>query len=200
MSFSRFSSFIFLIVCGRYKRFRDIKQWPGIMRQTYERCLDLYLAPRKRKSIAKREWDYQRYLPELPKPKDLRYNTPSFFSALVLGSFAPSHSLLDPSLPPNQSNTRATRNEFAALPWHPLVNISWLGLMIVRCECGRFPVGAVLQCGLSRRQCIHLCSFPCAGFSFILYRLYVSWNPVVPIIAAAVYVSLFSFSPSYLRL
>eukprot|EP00026_Physarum_polycephalum_P003447 Phypoly_transcript_03458.p1 GENE.Phypoly_transcript_03458~~Phypoly_transcript_03458.p1 ORF type:complete len:809 (+),score=171.03 Phypoly_transcript_03458:210-2429(+) len=56
----------------KYKRFRDIKQWTGIMRQAYERCLDLYLAPRKRRQIPKREWEYQKYLPELPKPKDLR--------------------------------------------------------------------------------------------------------------------------------
>ena len=91
-----------LTIYGRYNRFREIKQWPGIMRQTYDRCLDLYLAPRRRKPIAKREWDYQKYLPELPKPKDLRYTFSSslclFFSTFYFliplsyqFSFIPSH-------------------------------------------------------------------------------------------------------------
>lgn len=54
----------------KYNSLRKVPGYSEIIREKFERCLDLYLAPRVRKN--KLNIDPESLIPELPSPKDLR--------------------------------------------------------------------------------------------------------------------------------
>jgi len=54
----------------KYKSLREVAGYGGFVRERFERCLDLYLAPRVNKR--KLNIDPESLVPELPKPRDLR--------------------------------------------------------------------------------------------------------------------------------
>lgn len=54
----------------KFKSLRDVCAYHGFVRERFERCLDLYLAPRVNKR--KLNIDPESLVPELPKPRDLR--------------------------------------------------------------------------------------------------------------------------------
>ncbi|TDH64827.1 uncharacterized protein CCR75_000594 [Bremia lactucae] len=54
----------------KFKSLREVCGYGGFVRERFERCLDLYLAPRVNKR--KLNIDPESLLPELPKPQDLR--------------------------------------------------------------------------------------------------------------------------------
>ncbi|KAF1336193.1 Ribosome biogenesis protein bop1-like, partial [Globisporangium splendens] len=54
----------------KFKSLRDVCAYNGFVRERFERCLDLYLAPRVNKR--KLNIDPESLVPELPKPRDLR--------------------------------------------------------------------------------------------------------------------------------
>ncbi|TYZ60537.1 hypothetical protein PybrP1_003070 [[Pythium] brassicae (nom. inval.)] len=54
----------------KFKSLREVCAYNGFVRERFERCLDLYLAPRVNKR--KLNIDPESLVPELPKPRDLR--------------------------------------------------------------------------------------------------------------------------------
>lgn len=54
----------------KFKSLREVHGYGGFVRERFERCLDLYLAPRVNKR--KLNIDPESLVPELPKPQDLR--------------------------------------------------------------------------------------------------------------------------------
>ncbi|KAG7400594.1 Ribosome biogenesis protein 1 [Phytophthora boehmeriae] len=54
----------------KFKSLREVRGYGGFVRERFERCLDLYLAPRVNKR--KLNIDPESLVPELPKPQDLR--------------------------------------------------------------------------------------------------------------------------------
>jgi ribosome biogenesis protein ERB1 len=55
----------------KYASLREVPAYPKYINERFERCLDLYLCPRKLKMRVKLD-DPDRLLPNLPKPKDLQ--------------------------------------------------------------------------------------------------------------------------------
>lgn len=54
----------------KYDALRKVEAYEGLIRERFERCLDLYLAPRIRKK--KLDIDPESLIPNLPRPSELR--------------------------------------------------------------------------------------------------------------------------------
>ncbi len=85
-----------------YGALRKVPAYPNLVKERFERCLDLYLCPRAKVKKRLRNIDPDSLIPNLPRPADLR-PFPTTLSIEYRGHIAPINSI---SLSPGRTVAR----------------------------------------------------------------------------------------------